>query len=72
MILPDDELNVFDPVNVLDPEIVLLDVKPTFIAIKLVIVVLKFASLLIAVANYDNVFNKSGDELTRFAIGVLT
>ena len=68
MILPDDELNVFDPVNVLDPEIVLLDVKPTLVVIKLVIVVLKLESLLIAAANSLSVLSKSGDELTRLAI----
>ena len=54
------------PVKLLVPD------KLAFVAIKLVMVVLKLASLLIAVANSDNVFNKSGLELTRFAIWVLT
>ena len=56
----------------LDVKIVLLDVKPALVAIKLVMVVLKLASLLIADANSDNVLSKSGEELTRFEICVLT
>ena len=58
--------------NILAPEIVLLVVKPTLVAIKFVIVVLKLASLLIAADNSDNVLSKSGEELTRFDICVLT
>ena len=46
------------------PEKILFEDKPDFVAIKFVIVVLKLASLLIAVANSDNVFSKSGLELT--------
>ena len=46
------------------PVKILFEDKPDFVAIKFVIVVLKLASLLIAVANSDNVFSKSGLELT--------
>ena len=54
--------------NVLLPVKILFEDKPDFVAIKFVIVVLKLASLLIAVANSDNVLSKSGLELTRFDI----
>ena len=46
--------------------------KDAFVAILFVIVVENEASLLIAAASSDNVFNKSGDELIWFEICVCT
>jgi len=49
----------------------LIDDKPALVAIKLVIVVEREASLFIAADYSDSVFNKSGLEFTSFANPVL-